>query len=169
MLVTIHKPLRLLIVGALVAFALPVLLVPTAAALDCSGLEELECNGPAVSGTINLGGTAITTLCGAYTYNDTEQVFSITLATDQEVAVTVDCSVNLELFLLGSCDENDCVAVAAPSDNTLIACLEAGTYYLVAATLLELITSYEVSIDCIDCDPVAADVMQWGTVKAQYR
>jgi len=131
---------------------------PTRGLLDCTGAVELFCGDVDVAGD-NTGDNVITNYgCTTLGYaGNGETVFFFTLASEQSVTIFMhDFTPDLDLFLLGSCDEEDCLAYSAGvSDETVSACLAAGTYYVVVdgygSTLDGNEGAFLIDLTCEDC------------------
>ncbi len=151
--------------------ALAAALIPTAAAaFDCSQAEDLSCFARAVPGTINMPPESTFTPCDQGN-NWTHKLYTVTLANPAELTVTYSgmSAGTAPIYVYAGCDENDCVAVGDPFSNTLTTdCLPAGTYTVALSYLVDAIISYELSTDCVSCEPVAAEDRAWGGVKGLY-
>jgi hypothetical protein len=66
------------------------------------------------------------------------------------VTATIDdMSADLDVFILGSCDENDCLAHGDATAMT--GCLESGTYYIVVDGYNGAESGFTLSVECVDC------------------
>jgi hypothetical protein len=82
----------------------------------------------------------------------------------QEVTVTViPGGCDLDLFLLGSCDETDCLYYSGTvgTEEIITGCLEPGTYYIVVdgygSSVPGAECPFEITVNCVECDcPVPA-------------
>ena len=97
--------------------------------LNCSGAPILNV-GPTNSTTVGLTNNVNQYSCWADTYNGPEKVYRIVLNSTGKIVVDIsNCDSGLDLFLLGSCEENDCLTWGQSGlsyDNAA-----PGTYYLV--------------------------------------
>jgi hypothetical protein len=154
---------------------LPVLLVLaaplSAQALDCTGIPDLVCDGPALQGTIGLQPEADYMTCGD-TFPHHYKLYSVTLASAQEITVSVTGSAAsvMEVVVFGGCDENSCLA-QSPTGALVLApvCLEAGTYTVGLRYGVDAVFGYEILMQCVACEPVGAERQPWGTIKSTFR
>lgn len=132
----------------------------TRATLDCSNAIDAGC-GFTYSGS-NGSGTDIVTnyACFGFTEDGPEVVFALTLAATSNVDIVMDTSGgDLDLVLLGSCDENDCIAGSASIEHEEIhvKCLPAGTYYVVVDGYAGTIDNFTISMNCTTCSEPAGN------------
>jgi len=158
--------------SVLLALAFVVLLSTHAIALDCSGAIPFAC-GMSYTDTHNSGANSANDYCGLggfYGGAGGEHVFEFTLASSQQVTIQLSGTIDaLDLFLLASCDENDCLAWSTNSGTEeIVACLGPGTYYAVADTGLDPVFDYTIVMNCIECESTPTSRSAWGTLKALY-
>lgn len=156
----------------LFAFSFVVLFSTSAFALDCSGAIPLAC-GMSYTDTHASGADTADTYCGSfgsYSGGGGEHVFEFTLATSQQVTIQLSDALNvLDLFLLASCDESDCLAWSTTAgDEEIVACLGPGTYYAVADTGLDPVFDYTIVMNCADCESTPTAEAGWSTLKTLY-
>ena len=150
--------------------------------LDCSGATPIECGQTYTYGGGTGPGNVTSYGCGLWDYNFTEEiVYEITTTAMTTFTVTMNYShtvidgieVNdLDLFLLGSCDENDCLdfSVDVTGLETVDGVdLPAGTYYVVVDDFSGQGdgTGHTLTIDSPNC-AVAAERVNWGVVKSKF-
>lgn len=139
--------------------------------LDCVGAVELSC-GDAVAGT-NVGAANYVGSYGcasALPYDQSgEVVYTFTLDAQWNATITLaGMTCDLDLFLLGSCDEGDCLAYSAGvSDEVIAACLPPGTYYVVvdgygSSTPNEC--AFDISLACFACPMPPENDQCWGAI-----
>ena len=153
----------------------------TPPSLDCSGATPIEC-GPYTYGGGTGPGNVTSYGCGLWIYALSEEiVYEITSTAMTTFTVTMNYShtvidnieVNdLDLFLLGSCDENDCLdfSVDVTGLETVHGVnLPAGTYYVVVDNFSGQGdgTGHTLTIDSTNC-AVAAELVNWGEVKSKF-
>jgi len=130
-------------------------ILPATDALDCSGAIPISC-GDVVAGD-NSGGVDNANVYSCVSWNETgpDAVYELTLATDQIVTVGIsNLQADLDVFILSSCSENDCVAYGDAGFTT--DCLPAGTYYIVVDGYNGAMSTFDLSVTCGDC-PVSSD------------
>jgi hypothetical protein len=146
--------------------------------LDCAGATPLTC-GEVGSGANGTGGSVVNYGCTTLSYDGaSEVVYEICVAADTFLQVDMNYTHtsganDLDLFLLGSCSESDCIDYEAGVDGTehVEANVTAGTYYVVVDGWNGLAdgSPHTVSVTCdAPCDPVSVDASSWGSVKALY-
>ena len=113
--------------------------VPTlGGALDCTGALIVDC-GATATGTCGPGGNVDNTYgCTTLSYLGCEEVvYEICVGGDTDLIVdmtyTHSDANDLDLFLLGSCDEIDCLdsSTGTSGAEQVVAAVGAGTYYAV--------------------------------------
>ncbi|MCD4689984.1 hypothetical protein K8S17_00830, partial [bacterium] len=121
--------------------------------LDCSVAIPIYC------GTIDLPGTTIGAAsnvssysCNTWNESGPEVVYEFVIPTGicYEVAISIDPDgCDLDLYLLGSCDENDCLDYG---DSSIVTnCLEEGTYYIVVDGYNDAECAYTLTVECTEC------------------
>ncbi len=141
---------------------------PSVGLLDCTGAAELFCGGTALAGD-NTGhaNNVVNYGCSGLNENGGEDVYYFTLASESQVTITLTPdAADLDLWLLGSCDEAACLTYSAGvSTETITECLPAGTYYVVVdgygSTYPGAEGSYTIALECASC-PSAPDPVQGG-------
>ena len=100
-----------------------------------------------------------------------ESLYQFTLTSDQEVTLQPSSNlVGVQLYLLASCDTDDCVAGASGQGTASVsACLPAGTYYVLAgAPSCFFQTGTIEMVQCSLCSPAATGRSNWSTLKADF-
>ena len=150
---------------------LSLLIAGSALAFDCSTAETLECNGPALSGTIGISPEITFPPCGATT-SYKHKIYRLSVTSPQEISVTLTgaASTNVQLVVFENCDENACVAQGLPNSPTLDGvCLPVGDYTIGMSYLIEAVMPYEISLACTPCNPVPVEAPSFGALKSCYR
>ncbi len=147
-------------------------------AVDCSGATAMTCAETADGHVDATGGSVDTYGCTSLLYDgSTEAVYEICVAADTFLSVDMmyahSAANDLDLFLLGSCDEADCLVSSTGTSGAenVSAAVTAGTYYVVVDGWDGLAdgSTHTVSVTCdAPCDPVSVDDTSWGDVKALY-
>ena len=141
--------------------------------LDCGGAAELVCDPSANTGD-NTGeaNNVVNYSCVGYSENGGDIVYYFTLVSETRVRITMTpVDADLDLFLLGSCDEGNCLAYSAGSgEETIIECLAAGTYYVVVdgygSSYPGAEGPFSIALFCDDC-PTEPDLVQGGETCAE--
>lgn len=124
--------------------------------LDCTVAIDAGC-GFNYSGNNQFGNSNVTTYsCTGFSESGPEDVFRLVLASTSNVDIVMDTDGgDLDLFLLASCDEGDCIAFSAAIEHEEIheKCLPAGEYFVVVDGYNGTIANYSISINCTDCTP----------------
>ena len=127
-------------------------------ALDCSDAMPINC-GDIVTGD-NTGLPSSTDAYSCVGWNEAagEVVYELTIPEGLclEVTATIaEMTADLDIFFLGSCDENDCLYYG--NDTFTTSCLEPGTYYIVIDGYNGAESTFRLTVDCVECDcPVPA-------------
>jgi len=121
--------------------------------LDCTNAIVVDC-GAVVNGT-NVGAPTNVAYYSCTSWNESggEVVYEITLAGPDCYVVTATLSnmaCDLDIFLLASCDEGDCIDYGGVS--VVSPCLEPGTYYIVVDGYNGAECSYTLTVDCVVCE-----------------
>jgi hypothetical protein len=135
----------------------------TSLVLDCSGATAIACGGAAAGD--NTGAVNNVTLYSCAPYNESggEVVYVLTLGSESivNVVLNINTAADLDLFLLGSCDESNCITASAGITNieSLSSCLQPGTYYIVVDGYNGAASSFSVSVTCTKavCPPAGAE------------
>ena len=124
--------------------------VPGTRALVCDNAIVINC-GDTVSGdNTGLTSTADAYSCVGWTESGGELVYELTLTVEQIVAVTLsNMTADMDVFFLGSCDENDCLYYGDSQFTT--SCLDPGTYYIVVDGYNGAQGSFDLAVACADC------------------
>ena len=148
--------------------------------LDCSEASVIACGEEQTNQTPpgEPGAGNVTNYCTdlIFTFEDAwEFVYELTLDSDQSVFIVMTYDhvpgVNdLDIGLLGSCDEIDCIegSFGQTGIEEINVDLPAGTYYIV-------VDGYQGQQDgsphtmTIICEPVAIEATTWSAVKGLYR
>jgi hypothetical protein len=122
-------------------------------ALDCSNAMQINC-GDVVTGTTVGGPNNVTAYsCVGWNEGGPEAVYELVLsaAATQVTGTISDLAVDLDIFFLGSCDENDCLEYG----NTTFAsdAMPAGTYYIVVDGYGTAEGSFTLTVDCLEITP----------------
>jgi hypothetical protein len=152
---------------------------PSGSSLDCSGATFVTCSY-IVPGQVPAGEGSVTSYgCSGLEYaGSAEVVYQLCVGAEAEVAIRLEYdhvagANDLDLFLLGSCDPNDCreASVSVTGIENIETTLAAGTYWLVvdgwngasngSGHLLE--------VDCnAPCQPTSIEPETWAGIKARY-
>lgn len=128
--------------------------VGTRGLLDCSNAIDAGC-GFTYSGTNGIGVNNVAAYaCQPYDESGPELVFALNVGATSNVDIIMDTDgTDLDLFLLASCDENDCIGSSASIDHEEIhmVCLDAGTYYVVVDGYAGNVGNFSLSIGCTTC------------------
>lgn len=91
------------------------------------------------------------------------------ISTQTELTITVS-DPRVDIILLGSCDENDCVAMGSVVGNetVLTTCVEPGNHWFVTASTDSSTFGYTVSVDCQGCSPVPTGDDSFGVLKSRH-
>jgi len=127
-------------------------------ALDCTNAIPINC-GDLVSGdNTGLPDNASAYSCVGWAETGGEVVYEFVIPAGVCYEVTVALTPNgcdLDVFFLGSCDENDCITYGDSGFTT--GCLEPGTYYVVVDGYNGAGCPFELELTCVECNcPVPA-------------
>ncbi len=149
-------------------------------ALDCHSAIALTC-GADTTGTVEAtGGNVSHYPCVGLSYDgSTEAVYAICIEGHTRLQVDVfydhDSATNdLDLFLLGSCDESDCLDsdIGTSGIEETDVWVEAGTYYAVVDAWDGRTdgSPHSIRIRCdAPCETSTVETAGWGMIKALYR
>lgn len=132
--------------------------------LDCSAAEVLECNTSVSSSTIGLPNNVGQYGCVGWDESGGEKVFEFTL--DEESTITARIfamGLDLDIFLLGSCDEADCIS---HGNQLITTVLDRGTYYIVVDGFNGVEDIFAIELIC-EAVPEPAPVLDGGDTCAQ--
>ena len=122
-------------------------------ALDCTGAILSGCNivvpGDNTGGPTNVDEYS----CVPWNESGPEVVYELVIPfSPTTVTVTLsDMSADLDIFLLSTCHEDACITYA---NTSFTVPLTAGTYYLVVDGFLGAVSSYTLTIECMDVPPL---------------
>lgn len=120
-------------------------------ALDCSGAQDLPCNGSVQSTTVGLPNNAALYNCVGWNESGGEEVWRLVLAERRNVVATLTTGgCDLDLFLLSACDATTCFRYGSTGFTQIV---EPGTYYLVVDGYNGASCSYTLTLTCQDPDP----------------
>jgi len=153
-------------------------------ALDCTGAVALTC-GDVGAGQIGLGGAVGLYGCTTLQYGlCSEAVYEICVGATDNLTVTVNYTHNgtnndLDAFLLGSCNEADCLDSSTGVSGVEVLGPQAvapGTYYVVVDGWNSTggigrcaDGTHTVSVACASpCTPISVEPTTWGEVKGLY-
>ncbi|MFH1501747.1 MAG: hypothetical protein ABIG03_01740 [Candidatus Eisenbacteria bacterium] len=128
--------------------------VPVSRALDCTNAIPINCGDVVTGNTYTNPNVVEYYSCVGWQETGGEVVYELTLAGPECHTVTATMTVlsgDPDVYLLGSCDENDCLAYG----NTFASssCLEPGTYYIVVdAYYSSPNADYTLTVECVECD-----------------
>ena len=147
--------------------------------LDCDGATQMTCGETAANADPGMGGTVATYSCSGLNYGQCgEVVYEICLG--EPGTLQVDMTYNhtadndLDLFLLGSCEEADCLDASTGVSGTesVSADLPAGTYYAVVdgwADNCDGTAGHDIAVICDAPCTVSSEASTWSEIKRIYR
>jgi hypothetical protein len=144
-----------------------------ATALDCSAADTLSCGVTGASYKLKDGIMTTGTVCGTSGY-DTAILFVVvvdSLSTETFTTTSTPTGI-IDLYLLASCDESDCVPGTSGGLNgaPLVAdCVPPGTYFLAAVSLSNANATFDVTRACVSCVITPVEPTTWGSLKARYQ
>lgn len=151
---------------------------PSRGELDCTGATNLTCGLTATNADPAMGGNVTTYSCTTLNYGQCgEVVYEVCLGGDG--TLQVDMTYNhtadndLDLFLLGSCDEADCIdaSLGTSGAESVSADLTAGTYYVVVdgwSGNCDGLGEHVVTVTCDSPCIVSNEPTSWSEIKARY-
>jgi len=127
--------------------------IQTKQTLDCTGAIPIAC-GDVVNGT-NIGGVNNVDYYSCVGWNESgpEVVYEFVVTDPDCYSLTAAISgmtADLDVFILGSCDEDDCLTYGNVSATT--DCLEPGTYYIVVDGYDGAESDFTLEVTCEPCD-----------------
>ncbi len=130
------------------------------ATLDCSNAVTLNCgqvySGPASSAASNIDSYA----CNSWTETGPERVHTFTPSYDGIFNVTIsNFTGDLDVYILESCDPDDCVGTVNSSDASLANGVAGHTYYIVVDADDGSGSAYDIVVDCPLLDVDEFDLM----------
>ncbi len=127
-------------------------------ALDCTNAIPINCGDVVTGDNTGMPNNVDLYSCTTWDESGGEVVYEFVLPAGvcYEVTATIsDLFADLDVFFLGSCDENDCLTYGNTTYTT--ACLEPGTYYIVVDGYGGAESSFTLTVDCVECTcPVPA-------------
>ncbi|MBK8231661.1 MAG: hypothetical protein IPK72_13995 [Candidatus Eisenbacteria bacterium] len=128
---------------------------PTRGLLDCTDAIAAGC-GFTYTGDTSFGVNNATAYnCHPFVEDGPEVVFVFTLGATSNVAIQMvpPADQDLDLHLLASCEEADCIGYSAGTsvENIAADCLPAGTYYIVVDGYAGSAGQFDLSVSCTDC------------------
>jgi hypothetical protein len=120
--------------------------------LDCSDAIPIYCGVPVTGNTYTNPNNVEYYSCVGWQEAGGEVVYELVLDDCYILTMTLsNYTGDPDVFLLGSCDENDCIEYAHISVTT--ECLDPGTYYVVVDGYYSSPDcDYTLTIDCVECD-----------------
>lgn len=122
--------------------------------LDCTNAIAIDCGGTYQGTTVGGAMNVSTYSCVGWTESGPEMVFELELLPPSVYGVTAGITPNgcdLDVFILGSCDESDCLAYG---DNAATASdLTAGTYYIVVDGYGGAECGFTLDVTCTEITP----------------
>ena len=121
--------------------------------LDCTAAVPIACGDIDVPGTtVGAPSNVSSYSCNSWTESGPEMVYELIIPEGvcyEVTATVVPDGCDLDLYFLGSCDEDDCLTYGDSSLTT--SCLEAGTYYIVVDGYNGAECAYTLSVECVEC------------------
>ncbi|MCK4548223.1 MAG: hypothetical protein KAW17_12380 [Candidatus Eisenbacteria sp.] len=122
--------------------------------LDCSNAIPIICGETVMGDNTGMPNNVETYSCVGWTESGGEVVYELTLPgpDDWEITVTTDFGwdPDLDVFLLGSCDEADCIDYG--DTGFVTDCIPPGTYYIVVDGYGGDEGAYEMTVECMICE-----------------
>ena len=127
-------------------------------ALDCTNAIPINCGDVVTGDNTGMPNNVDYYSCTGWNESGGEVVYELVIPDGvcYEVTATIsDLSADLDVWFLGSCDENDCLAYGNTTAYT--SCLEPGTYYIVVDGYNGAESPFTLTVDCVECEcPVPA-------------
>ncbi|MCK4546469.1 MAG: PPC domain-containing protein [Candidatus Eisenbacteria sp.] len=120
--------------------------------LDCSDAIPIYCDDVVTGDNTGAANNVETYGCVSWTESGGEVVYELVIPGPECYIVTAalsDMICDLDVFILGSCEEADCITFGNTSATT--PCLEPGTYYIVVDGYFGAECSYTLTITCEEC------------------
>jgi hypothetical protein len=130
---------------------------PTRQLLDCSNAVPIACGDVVTGSNTGLPNNVDYYSCISWNEAGGEAVYELVIDNGcYEVTATISNMVaDLDVFILASCDEADCIGYGNESAYT--SCLSPGTYYIVVDGYYGAVDTFTLTVDCVECDcPSAA-------------
>jgi len=119
--------------------------------LDCTMATVIQCGDLITGDTTNAPNNVEAYSCTGWPETGNELVYELTLDDCYIVTVALlNMSADFDAFLLGSCDEDDCLTYGDTGFTS--ECLLPGTYYIVVDGYNGAIGTFEMEIMCEQCD-----------------
>ena len=118
-------------------------------ALDCSDAIPINCGDIVTGDNTGLPSSADAYSCVGWSEIAGEVVYELTIPEGLclEVTATIaDMTADLDIFFLGSCDENDCLYYGNSTFTT--GCLQPGSYYIVVDGYNGAVSDYTLGVTC---------------------
>ncbi|MFH1312955.1 MAG: choice-of-anchor J domain-containing protein [Candidatus Eisenbacteria bacterium] len=127
--------------------------IHTKGSLNCTGATPISC-GDVVAGNNGTGEYNVEYYsCVSYWEYGPEVVYELVIPGPECYQVSASLAgmtADLDVFILGSCDENDCIDYGDVSFTT--DCLEPGTYYIVVDGYYGDVSDFTLTVDCTECE-----------------
>jgi len=119
--------------------------------LDCTAAIDINCGDSVQGSNVGLPNNVDYYSCVGWNEGGGEAVYKLVLDDCYIVTATISGMIaDLDVFLLGSCDEDDCLAYG--NSNATTGCLVAGTYYIVVDGYNGAADSFTLDVACEPCD-----------------
>ncbi len=122
-------------------------------ALDCTNAIPIYCGDVVTGDNTGLPDNATYYSCTGWNESGGEVVYEFVVPAGVCYEVTVALTpsgCDLDVFFLGSCDENDCITYGDSGFTT--ACLVPGTYYIVVDGYSGAGCPFELAVTCVECE-----------------
>lgn len=127
----------------------------TAPVLDCSNAVVLTCGTVYSGANSNVNSHIDSYSCNTWTEAGPERVHSITPTASGPLTATVsNYTGDLDVYILGSCDPQDCLGTVASSSATYVNAQAGLTYYIVVDADDGSGSSYDLLVDCSSAQPI---------------
>jgi hypothetical protein len=153
--------------------------------LDCTDAQTGTCGDILLGVVGNQPGGPLEYGCSTLDYDQCDEVvYEICLAADDNLTLVMNYNhvsgeTDLDMFLLGSCDEADCIDSATGTSGVETigpVALTAGTYYVVVDGWTTsgvgrcVDGSHDLAVECSSpCGPVSVEETSWGQIKGSYK
>jgi hypothetical protein len=129
--------------------------------LICTNATPIFCNQPLLGQSNNSAANNVSLYCGASIplnpgtgCTGRERVYSLTINQAQPVTINltgVDANEDFDLFLLGGCNKNNCIASSTQGfgvNEQISTTLNPGTYYIIVEGWRQTVGTYNLSVSC---------------------
>ncbi len=131
----------------------------TSASLDCSSAISLTCGTPYSGSTTGAVANADTYNCSTTDAGGPEIVHTITTSQTLDITATLsNLTADLNVYILSSCDESQCLAYG--DERATYENAPAGTYYIVVDGGTGVTGDYDLTVDCF-CRPGGGSSGEW--------